>query len=228
MAARLACRHVGRDREPGTHRALDPDSRSWVERLARGHPAHAQAVAALRELLGRVAIHELDRRRGRLGAISGPEFDDLADQAADDAVLAILARLGEFEGRSRFTTWAYKFVVFEVSGKVARHAWQRHPPSSGSWALESAVDTLAPRPGDSLQRREQLRILAHAIAELSDRQRKVFVAVALNDVPIDEVALELGANRNAIYKNLFDARHRLRARLAEAGHPLAGDELKTT
>jgi RNA polymerase sigma-70 factor (ECF subfamily) len=48
----------------------------------------------------------------------------------------------------------------------------------------------------------------------------VFVSVALNDVPIDVVAIRLGSNRNAIYKTLFDARRNLRARMAAAGHPL--------
>jgi RNA polymerase sigma-70 factor (ECF subfamily) len=52
----------------------------------------------------------------------------------------------------------------------------------------------------------------------------VFVAVALNDVSIDVLALQLGSNRNAIYKNLFDARRRLRASLAAAGHPLSAEE----
>jgi RNA polymerase sigma-70 factor, ECF subfamily len=50
------------------------------------------------------------------------------------------------------------------------------------------------------------------------------VAIALNDIPIDVLALQLDSNRNAIYKNLFDARRKLRARLAGAGHPLTEAE----
>jgi RNA polymerase sigma-70 factor (ECF subfamily) len=219
---------VGSDRDARTHTALDADSRRWLQQLAPGHPAHEQAVGRLRELLVRVAGHELVRRRAQLGAVSGPEFDDIVEQAADDAVLAILGKLDDFGGRSRFTTWAYKFAVFEVSGKVARHAWRRQPPCSDSPALDQAVDTLSPHPGDQLARREQLRILSEAIGELTARQREVFVAVALNDVSMDALASTLHSNRNAIYKNLFDARRRLRARLAQAGHPVAGDELSIT
>jgi RNA polymerase sigma-70 factor, ECF subfamily len=219
---------VGSDRDARTHTALDADSRRWLQQLAPGHPAHEQAVARLRELLVRVAGHELVRRRAQLGAVSGPEFDDIVEQAADDAVLAILGKLDDFGGRSRFTTWAYKFAVFEVSGKVARHAWRRQPPSSDSPALDQAVDTLSPHPGDRLARREQLRILSEAVGELTARQREVFVAVALNDVSMDALALALHSNRNAIYKNLFDARRRLRARLAQAGHPVADDDLSIT
>ncbi len=177
-------------------------------------------MAALREALLRIAFHELSRRRAQLGAVAGPEFDDLAQQAADDALLNILSKLGEFRGLSRFTTWAYKFVMFEVSSKVARHAWRRQPPSAEEMSWEQVPDALAPRPGDRLEQREQLEALAAAIDELTERQREVFVAIALNEVSIDVLAIQLGSNRNAIYKNLFDARRSLRASLAEAGHPV--------
>ncbi len=213
------------DHDAPARAALDPVSRRWLEHLAQEHPRREQAVARLRELLLRAATHELGRRRGRLGSISGPEFDDLAQQAADDAALVILAKLDEFRGLSRFTTWAYKFAVFEVSGKVARHAWQHHAPSSDSLVLDQAAELPARRPGETLEQREQFRILRDAIDELTERQREVFVAIALNDVSIDELALELGSNRNALYKNLFDARRRLRTRLAEAGHPVSEAEL---
>jgi RNA polymerase sigma-70 factor, ECF subfamily len=133
--------------------------------------------------------------------------------------MSVLARLDDFRGLSRFTTWAYTFAIFEVSGKLARHAWRHHPPSEQDW--ERLPDALTPRPGDQAERREQLAALAHAIEhDLTDRQREVFVAVALNEVPIDVLALQLGSNRNAVYKNLFDARRRLRESLAAAGHPV--------
>ena len=101
-----------------------------MEQLDPEHPLHEQTVAKLHELLRRAAFHELHRRRGQLAGLSGPEFDDVAQQCADDATINVLAKLREFRGLSRFTTWAYKFAIFEVSGKVARHAWQHHPPSS--------------------------------------------------------------------------------------------------
>jgi RNA polymerase sigma-70 factor, ECF subfamily len=198
----------------------DRECKLWVEQLRPGHPRHDRAVAALHDMLLRVAFYELSRRRGQLGSIRGPEFEDLAQQAADDALMDILDRLDEFRGLSRFTTWAYKFVMFEVSGKVARHAWQRQPPNRQEAVFEQVPDSLAPRPGDRLERREQLKALSAAIRELTERQREVFVAIALNDVPIDMLAIQLSSNRNAIYKNLFDARRNLRSKMAAAGHPL--------
>jgi RNA polymerase sigma-70 factor, ECF subfamily len=202
----------------------DRTSRRWVEQLHPDHPRHDQAAARLHDVLQRAAFHELSRRRDQLEALSGPELDDVAQQCANDAMMKIMARLDAFEGLSRFTTWAYKFVIFEVSSKVARHAWHHHPPSAEDLTWDQLPDTLAVRPGDQAERREQLATLTNAIGEdLTPRQREVFVAIALNDVPIDVLALQLSSNRNAIYKNLFDARRRLRASLAAAGHPLTDE-----
>jgi hypothetical protein len=85
---------------------LDPDSRQWIEQLRVGHPRYQPTVVRLHDLMARVAAYELSRRRRQLRSISGPEFDDLAQQAADDALLSVLDKLDDFRGLSRFTTWA--------------------------------------------------------------------------------------------------------------------------
>jgi RNA polymerase sigma-70 factor (ECF subfamily) len=199
---------------------LDDASRQWVEQLRVGHPRRDQTVRRLHDVLRRVALSELARRRHQLRSVTGPEFEDLAQQAAGDALVNVLDRLDDFSGLSRFTTWAYKFVVFEISTKVARHAWRRQPPGVEELASDELPDLLARRPEDCLEQRAQLDALSRAIGELTDRQREVFVAIALNDVPIDVVAAKRGTSRNVIYKNLFDARRSLRARMAAAGHPV--------
>jgi RNA polymerase sigma-70 factor (ECF subfamily) len=135
-------------------------------------------------------------------------------------LMKILDRLDDFRGLSRFTTWAYKFAMFEVSTKLARHAWRRQPPGRDELALDRLPDPSAAGPSDRVEQQAQLAALAAAIGELTERQRDVFVAIALNDVPIDTLAMRLGTNRNAIYKNLFDARRNLRASMAAAGHPV--------
>lgn len=205
--------------------ASDPASRRWVEQLRADHPSHQQAAARLHDILRRAARHELYRRREQLPALGGQELEDVAQQCADDALMSILAKLDDFKGLSRFTTWAYKFAMFQVSSKLARHAWQRHPPSREELELTELPDRLTPRPGEEVERREQLSLLRKAIeTDLTPRQREVFVAIALNDIAIDVLALELSSNRNAIYKNLFDARRRLRESLGAAGHALAEEE----
>ena len=209
-------RSMSRDRTASVQQSPDAarESRRWVEQLTAGHPARDRTVARLHDLLHRIACHELARRRGRPALIGGPELEDLAQQAADDALMKVLASLDDFRGLSHFTTWAYKFVIFDVSGKVARHAWRRQAPSIGEPAWDRLPDSPATEPEQRLQQREQLAALAAAIRELTARQREVFVAIALNGVSIDVLALELGSNRNAIYKNLFDARRSLRAKIA--------------
>src|SRR5215467_13183529 len=102
---------------------LDPESAGWLSALTRTGPAREAALTRLHELLVRIAHAEL-RRRGAQPQITGPELDDLAYQAAADALLAITGKLGQFRGESRFTTWAYKFVIFEVSAKIGRHFWR--------------------------------------------------------------------------------------------------------
>ena len=199
---------------------LDGASRQWVDQLRVGHPRHEQTVERLHDALRRVALFELSRRRHQLRSVTGPEFEDLAQQAAGDALVTVLGKLDDFRGLSRFTTWAYKFVVFEVGAKVARHAWRRQPPATEEVPWDELPDPLARRPEDCLEQRAQLHALSRAIGELTDRQREVFVAIALNEVPIDVLALKLGTSRNVLYKNLFDARRRLRVRMAAAGHPV--------
>jgi RNA polymerase sigma-70 factor (ECF subfamily) len=199
-------------------RTLDAESRSWLQGLRAVGSEREATLARLHGLLLRVARHEAHRRSGSL-QLRGPELDDLANQAADDALLAIAAKVHGFRGQSRFTTWAYKFVMFEVSTKLARHFWRTTtvPMEQQDW--DRLPDLLGVQPHQRAEWHELLAALRRAVAEdLTDRQRKVFVAVALNNVPMDALALELASNRNAIYKMLFDARRKLRASLAANGY----------
>lgn len=186
--------------------------------LAGTGPQRETALARLHGMLVRIAQAEVRRRGPRL-RISGPELEDLAYQAAADALMAITGKLGRFRGESRFTTWAYKFVIFEVSAKVGRHFW-RHPNvplDAGDW--DRLPDRFGFEPAREAEWRDLLAALRRAVdAELTPRQREVFVAVVLNDVPLDALAVKLGSTRNALYKMMFDARRKLRAALAANGY----------
>ena len=197
---------------------LDAESRSWVQGLRSVGSEREAALARLHGLLVRVAHHEVHRRSGSL-QLHGPELDDLANQAADDALLAIAAKADGFRGESRFTTWAYKFVMLEVSTKLARHFWRTStvPMEQQDW--DRLPDRLGVQPHERAEWHELLAALRRAVEEdLTDHQRRVFMAIALNGVLTDAVALQLGSNRNAIYKTLFDARRKLRASLAANGY----------
>jgi len=199
-------------------RTVDAESRLWVQGLRAAGSEREAVLARLHALLLRVARHEVHRRSASL-QLRGPEFDDLANQAADDALLAITAKVDGFRGESRFTTWAYKFVMFEVSTKLARHFWRTTTVPMDQQDWDRLPDLLGVQPHERAEWHELLVALRRAVDEdLTDRQRRVFVAIALNGVPIDALALELASNRNAIYKSLFDARRKLRASLAANGY----------
>ena len=199
---------------------LDPESRLWLEQLGSGGIVREQAAERLHELLLRAARFEVGRRRGLLAGVRESELDDLAVQAADDALVAVLARLGRFRGASRFTTWAYKFALLEAAVRVRRLAWQgRELP------LEPELWLLAARgagPHEEAEQSELLGVIQEGIAEaLTPHQRDVLVAIVGNDVPIDVLAERLGTTRGALYKTLHDARKKLRRHVAAAG---LGDE----
>jgi RNA polymerase sigma-70 factor (ECF subfamily) len=222
---------VPADAEVGGTRAaaarLDPESAEWLRVLAGTGPRREAALARLHEMLVRIAHGEVRRRGPRL-RITGPELDDLGYQAAADALVAITGKLGQFRGESRFTTWAYKFVIFEVSAKIGRHFW-RHPSvplEAEDW--DRLPDRFGFDPAQQAEWRDLLGALRRAVnQELTPRQRKVFVAIVLNEVPLDTLVLELGSNRNAIYKTLFDARRKLRAALAANGY-MGDDNLRSS
>jgi RNA polymerase sigma-70 factor (ECF subfamily) len=198
---------------------LDDASAEWLSALSGTGAAREAGLARLHGLLVRVAVRELRRREA--GAwVSGRELDDLAHQAADDAMLAILGKLGSFRGESQFTTWAYRFVILEVSSKLGRHYWRQHPAAhleAGDW--DRLPDRLGADPGEHARHAELVKAVRQAVEEtLTDHQRRLFVAVVLNEVPLDALVAQLGTNRNAIYKAVFDARRKIRAFLVANGY----------
>jgi RNA polymerase sigma-70 factor, ECF subfamily len=183
-------------------------------------PARDAALAELHALLVRGAHHELRRRRDAPARLSTGDIDDLAHQAADDAMAAILAKLDTFRGESRFTTWAYKFVLLEAGVKARRRAWHGREVSLEDESWRHLADP-APATQQTVEDTELLQALVQAIGRaLTPHQREVFSALALNGVPIDVLAERLGSTRGALYKTLHDARRRLRAALADAGYDL--------
>jgi RNA polymerase sigma-70 factor, ECF subfamily len=196
---------------------VDEETREWLVTLDPSSPNREDALARLHGLLLRVAKAELSRRRGR-PPITGPELDDLAHQATDDALVAITGKLDQFRGESRFTTWAYKFAILEVSSKLARHFWQNPHVPFGAEDWERLPDTFGIDPGDHAQRVELVRAFRKAVDEvLTPHQREVFVAIFVDGVPLEALALKINSNRNAIYKTMFDARRRLRTALEADG-----------
>ncbi|HVU90647.1 MAG TPA: sigma-70 family RNA polymerase sigma factor [Jatrophihabitans sp.] len=204
--------------EPPPARVPDADSELWVARLQAAGREREDAIAELHALLLPVARSETLRRAPQL-RLAGPELDDIAHSAVADAVLAIAAKVATFRGESRFTTWAFKFVIFEVSAKVSRHFWRRPRALLDDDQWDRLPARLGAEPGPLAEGRQLLAAVRSAVEhELTPHQRRVFVALVVDGEPLDVLAAELGTNRNAIYKTMFDARRKVRAALAANGY----------
>ena len=199
---------------------IDVASREWLRALRDNGATRDEAVARLHALLLRAARFEAVRRRGRLPHLRD-ELEEIAHEAAGDALISVLARLDDFRGESRFTTWVYKFALLETAAKLRKRAWQERelPLEPEAWNLFASVGLA---PDEHVEQSELLSTLQTAIGEvLTPHQRRVLVALTLNGVPIDVLADRLDKTRGALYKTLHDARQKLRTRLAERELSLA-------
>jgi RNA polymerase sigma-70 factor (ECF subfamily) len=195
---------------------MEQTQEAWVEALRADGYERDEAIARLYDLLLRAARFELSRRRAALSHVRGEELEDLATQAADDALMAVLAKLDDYRGASRFTTWAYKFALLEAGVRLRRRAWQGREVVLDADRWPAFADRRSSA-HETLERAELLDALRDAIATvLTPHQREVFVALALNEVPIDVLAERIGTTRGALYKTLHDARRKLRAELEES------------
>lgn len=197
---------------------MDAESESWLNDLGDRGVARSAAHARLHQLLLKVAFHEA-YRRGPAARITGPELEDLAHQAADDSMVSLLGKLDAFRGESRFTTWAYRFVVLEVSNKVARHYSHKPSVSLDAEDWDRLPAQFGADPAAQTQHRDMVAAVRHAVDEtLTPHQRKFFVACVINGIPMDAVAEKTGTKLNAIYKTVFDARRKIRTHLTTNGY----------
>lgn len=197
-------------------RRLDPESQAWLKQLCAEGPTRDAALAQLHALLLRETRYEVRRRTAALAHPSGRDLEDLAVQAADDALVAILAKLERFRGDALFTTWARRFAALEVPGEIRRrlgHA-QETPNDDGGWPIE-------PQSSEDLEQLAEVRDLVRSVGRLiadhlTAHQREVLLAMAVDEIPTDRLAVRLGSTPGALYKTLHDARAKLRNELAAA------------
>lgn len=194
----------------------DDESREWIAALRSDGHERDEAVARLHDLLLKAARFEVGRRRPELRGMHGA-VDDLAQQAASDACVAVLAKLDTFRGDSRFSTWAYKFALLEAAVKVRKQTWRNREvvldDAHQARLVDRSLDVES-----AAEEGELVGAIGAAIREhLTPHQRRVLVALTLDGVPIDVLAERLGTNRGALYKTLHDARRKLRAHLEAQG-----------
>ncbi|HEY9476804.1 MAG TPA: sigma-70 family RNA polymerase sigma factor [Microbacteriaceae bacterium] len=194
----------------------------WLGRLTATGAVRNEAIRRLHELMLRAARFKLSRM-GEASRLGHARADEIVHASADEAVVAILARLSSFEGRSRFTTWAYKFAILHTATAVRRELW------SHTTVDLSSIPEPVSRLGDPPTQVEASALsdaLRRCIAEcLTPHQQRILIAIAVEGVPIDVIADRLHTTRNTVYKALHDARRRLREALIAQGYIQTAEEV---
>lgn len=190
------------------------DNTTWLAHLGADGGEQQAALEDLRDAL---------LRRLRRGLSSDARADHaFLDDVVQDALVRILDRLAQFEGRSRFETWATSIALRVAYSKLRRRRWRDVSLDELVAAKgEQAVPDLAAENPEVGRRPEQRALVGEMYdvirRQLTDRQRTALLA-ELKGMPQSEIARHLGSNRNAVYKLTHDARKRLKLGLEAAGY----------
>jgi len=190
--------------------------------------ADLQAVGARQDAAIQDLLAWLERRlfyylrdRSDLRRLNGDEIEQMASDFAQDSVLIILKKSEQFQGRSKFTTWAAKIAVHQALGELRRARWRDvsldELTADGSFEPDFRDNDQATPEQKALQNDIIATVMDVMQNELSERQRQALYARLIQGVPSDLLAEQMNTNPNALYKLIHDARKRLKTRLIERG-----------
>ncbi len=188
----------------------------WLDALKSSGPEQDRALAELRSILVRGLNYALRGWRGT----AGRDFEALAEDFCQEALLRVLDNLDSFEGHSRFTTWAHKIAVRVALTELRRKRWQDVSLDKlvAEDGAESTMTSEEIGPEAGAERSDLLAWMKRIMMEeLTEKQRTAISAIAFGGMPLEEVARRLNTNRNALYKVIHDGRLRLKRRLAREG-----------
>ncbi len=193
----------------------------WIGALSeRSGDVQREALQDLHDFLLRAVLTYLASQRSELGGWSQSDVRGLAEDLAQDALVEITRSLKSFRGESKFTTWAYRFVINRAVSELRRQRYRNVSldqlrEEQGSSLFQAVItDREKIEPEQLAEQRYYLNLLRDILAtELNERQRIALLAVYGQGLAMDEVASALGMSRNALYKLLHDARRRVKARL---------------
>jgi RNA polymerase sigma-70 factor (ECF subfamily) len=205
---------------------IDRTNAQWLADLQGSPERQAPALDDLRQRLQRGIYYYLSRERSDLAGLAAHELTQMAEDLAQDATLRVIENLGSFRGDSRFTTWATKVAVRVAISDLRRARYKDFSlddltadgdlqPGTVATGIVSAPP---PNPESETERDDVMQRVSRALEEaLTERQRLALKAVALEGVPLEIVAEQMGTNRNALYKLIHDARRKLRTHLEAQG-----------
>lgn len=196
------------------------DNEAWVADLRASGERRDAALGDLHDLLRSHLPHGLSRWLSP----GDPQFDALLEDVIQDALLRVLEALDTFEGRSQFTTWVYKIAVRLALMDLRRRRWKDvsleglTEETEDRGTLAGRMSTADASPETKVERQDMMVRLQRILEEeLPPKQRQALMAVAVQGVPMDEVARRMNTNRNALYKLMHDARLQVKRRLEAEG-----------
>ncbi|RME99312.1 MAG: RNA polymerase sigma factor [Chloroflexi bacterium] len=195
----------------------------WLAHLRNGHPAQTAAIEDLLQHLRRGVLAYLYTRTD-LNHLDKAELQQMSNDFAQEALLKIQGNLDNFQGKSKFTTWASKIAANTTISELRRAKWRDYSldaiTETGS-SLQEVLDfpqAQLSAPDTASERRHVWETIEHVINhELTDRQRQALLAVRVENIPIAEVARLMDTNPNNVYKLLHDARLKLKRELQALG-----------
>lgn len=197
----------------------------WLHDLQASGEIQESAILELRDLLLRVTLYFFNRNQGDLRDMNREEILQRAEDCAQEALIAVMNHLADFRGDSKFTTWAYKFAINISLMTARRERWKGKSLDQPAFSDDSTTfeafltdKSSGQTPDLSAIQGEVTATLREVIEnDLTEKQRQVLMLIVFHEVPMDEVVQRLGANRNAIYKLLHDARRKLKNSLQAQG-----------
>ncbi len=204
----------------------DRTNDQWLADLrAVDTEAQARAIQDLKDRLQRGIFYYLSRERSDLSGLSHHEITQMAQDLAQDATLRVIDNLDSFRGDSLFTTWATRIAVRVAISDLRRARYKDFSlddlTADGDMLSATANPIASDKPlgpERSAERGEVLSKIQTALdGVLTDRQYRALVAHAVQGIPLEIIADQMGTNRNALYKLLHDARRKLRQHLQSQG-----------
>jgi RNA polymerase sigma-70 factor (ECF subfamily) len=179
----------------------DPDDRSDLPSLISG------AQGGDRGAFSRLAAAVQRKVRGWAESFTN-DADD-ADDVTQDVLILMHRRLGQFEGKSRFSTWLYTItrnVALDRRRRVKRRERRLE-------AMDPPIATTETREG--FDESALTSLVLKYFDELPARQREVFELADIQGLSAPEVAERLGMKAVTVRANLFKARRTIRQRMLE-------------
>ena len=189
----------------------NPESLSDEELLVRARLRDERAVRAItlryNRRLYRVA-------RGIL------RNDSEAEDVVQETYFRAFTRLDLFRGEAAFGTWLTRIAINDALGRLRRRRptvdWESHGENGIQAEIIQFPGSAAANDPERTMARSEIRdVLEHAIDDLPDLFRVVFVARVIEGMNVEETAELLGLQPETVKTRLHRARLLLRATLEE-------------